>query len=212
MVGRSLDVHLEPVKLKLLLASFVGKQEQVPPPYAAKKIGGKRMYQLARAGIGFQPRPVTVVVRRIELLTVEKDRAWLEVEAESGTYIRSLAHDVGQRLGFGAHLEELRRTRVEPFSVEQALTLEALSEPGRLEEAILGPSEALSQLPALHMGAEEAERIRHGRAVQAAQEDEASSELGAGQHCRMLGPQGVFLAVGVVDDEGRRIRPVVVLG
>jgi tRNA pseudouridine55 synthase len=203
---------LESDRLKSLLGSFVGTQEQVPPPYAAKKIGGKRMYQLARAGIAFQPRPTTVVIRRISLLTVEKDRAWVEVEAESGTYIRSLAHDVGQKLGPGAHLEELRRTRVEPFSVEQAFTLEALSEPGRLKAAVLGPSEALCRLPALHVGNEEAECVKHGRAVRASLRGEEPPELGAGQTCRMLGPKGVFLAVGVVDDDGQQIRPVVVLG
>ncbi len=212
MVGQALDVHLEPERLKLLLASFVGRQEQVPPRYAAKKIDGKRMYQLARAGIAFQPRPATVVVRRIALLSAEDVRAWVEVEVESGTYVRSLAHDIGQRLGSGAHLEELRRTRVEPFSVEQALTLEALRESGRLETAILGPSEALSQLPALHMGVKEAELVRHGRAVRASQRAEAPPDLGAGQLCRMLGPKGVFLAVGVVDDDCQWIRPVVVLG
>ncbi len=211
-VGPAVDVDLEPDRLRAVLGCFVGAQEQIPPPFAAKKIRGERMYRLARAGIAFQPRPVTVVIRRIELLSTEKERAWLEVEAESGTYIRSLAHDLGQKLGLGAHLEELRRTRVGPFAVEQALSLEALGEPGRLETALLGPSEALSELPALRVGVEEAERVKHGRPVRASEGIDVPSELQAGQPCRMLGPEDVFLAVGIADEGIQQIRPVVVLG
>lgn len=211
-VGPTLEADLEPDQLREALKGFVGTQEQVPPPFAAKKIGGERMYRLARAGIAFQPRPVTVVIRRIDLLSTEKERAWLEVEAESGTYIRSLAHDLGQKLGLGAHLEELRRTRVGPFSVEQALSLEALREPGRPETALLGPSEALSEFPALNVGVEGAERVKHGRSVRASEGIDMPPELKAGQPCRMLGPEGVFLAVGMPDEEIQSIRPVVVLG
>ncbi len=211
-MSSAVEVDLEPDRLRTVLDGFVGTQEQVPPPFAAKKIRGERMYRLARAGIAIEPRPVTVVIRRIELLSMEKERAWLEVEAESGTYIRSLAHDLGQKLGLGAHLEELRRTRVGPFLVEQALSLETLREPGRLKSALLGPSEALSEFPALHLGEEEAERVKHGRAVSVSDRIVVPAELQAGQPCRMLGPEGVFLAVGMADESIQSIRPVVVLG
>lgn len=171
------------------------------------------MYRLARAGIQVEPRPVTVVIRQIRLLAVEEDLATLEVEVESGTYIRSLAHDLGQRLGCGAHLKELRRTRVGPLSVEQAFRIEKLEElerAGRLSEAILDPSEALCDLPAIQLEEKAAFGMGHGRTL-AVDAVAGLPGLASGQPCRMLGPGGAFLGVGVADGEPKMLRPLVVL-
>jgi tRNA pseudouridine55 synthase len=153
-----------------------------------------------------------VVIRRITLLDVQGDRATLDVEVESGTYIRSLAHDLGVRLGCGAHLEELRRTRVGALSVEQAHSvekLEALRETGRLEDAVVAPGEALSVLPEIELTARGAERIMHGMKVTGEDVHGWIPDLSAEQPIRLSAPDGSLLAVGTV--AGRAVRPLVVL-
>lgn len=214
-VGDEVEVDLARKTLERHLTGFLGRQEQVPPPFAAKKINGQRMYRLARAGVEVKARPVEVFVHRIELQDVHGDRAALVVEVGAGTYIRSLAHDLGQRLGCGAHLEELRRIQVGAFSVEQALRvseLERLARQGRLEEAIWDPARALSNLPALRLGTDAAARIRHGGAVGSGDIRGPVPEMAQGQPCRFLGPSGELLAVGVaVDGSASQFRPTVVL-
>lgn len=218
--GRPTTAVVEPrltrAILEPVLASFVGKQEQVPPPFAAKKIKGQRMYQLARAGVRVEARPVTVVIHRIRLLETNDNSARIDAEVESGTYIRSLAHDLGARLGCGAHLEELRRTKVGPFGVEQALTLqevEELARTERLADAIWEPARALSALPAIRLGAQGAIRVSHGRPVFPDDVEGQIPDVPPGEACRLLGPAGELLGVGIGVHRGEsaRFRPVVVL-
>jgi len=136
------------------------------------------------------------------------------VDVESGTYIRSLAHDLGQRLGCGAHLEELRRSRVGSFTVDQALSLESieiLAREDRLEEVIWEPARALSDLPALQLLAEGASRVRHGRTVSPSDVAGGVPHVPPGQACRLLGPGGELLAVGMAVEGLSEFRPVVVL-
>ncbi|MFQ5788902.1 MAG: tRNA pseudouridine(55) synthase TruB [Acidobacteriota bacterium] len=206
------NVGLE--ELGAALDSFLGEQQQVPPPFAAKRVGGRRTYDLARAGIPVEPRPVTVTVRRICLLAAEADRATLEVEVESGTYIRSLAHDLGMRLGCGAHLEQLRRTGVGRFRVERALTIEKvreLAQENRLRDVVVGPREALADFPQLRLDVKAADRLCHGRSVSRDDLLGDVPELRAGELCCFLGPDGEFLAVGVAEEGLARFRPQVVL-
>lgn len=213
-VGSQMEARPSRESLEPLLRHFVGSQEQVPPAFAAKKIKGQRMYRLARAGLAVTPRPVTVVIHRIELEAVKGDRAVLVVEVGAGTYIRSLAHDLGQRLGCGAHLEELRRTRVGPFQVEQARSLdelEALSAEGRLQGAIWDPAQALSNLPALQLGTDGASRVRHGMAVSLQDIRGPIPEVPPGEPCRLLGPEGELLAVGIAKKGLSEFHPTVVL-
>jgi tRNA pseudouridine55 synthase len=214
MVGSKSEAELTPEVLKRLLPDFIGSQEQVPPPFAAKKIQGQRMYRLARAGIKVKPRPARVVIHRIDLQELRDDRAVLVVEVGAGTYIRSLAHDLGRRLGCGAHLEELRRLRVGPFSVEQAVRvdqLEILARAGRLGEAIWDPAQALSNLPAVRLGEEGAQRICHGMTVSALEIAGEAPDVLPGQPCRLLDPRGELLGVGTAVEGLSQFRPLVVL-
>ena len=111
--------------LKETLAAFEGRQLQTPPPFSAKKIGGQRAHRLARAGKAATPDPVWVDVSSIRLLEWSGEEAVVEVSVSSGTYIRSLAHDIGKRLETGAHLSALRRTEIGGFSVEHASAYDA---------------------------------------------------------------------------------------
>ena len=155
---------------------------------------------------------MTVVIRRILLLDVQDDRATLDVEVESGTYIRSLAHDLGARLGCGAHLEELRRTRVGALHVDRAYSVEALESlriAGRIAEAVVEPGEALSDLPAVVLTPRGAERVAHGMKVSGEDLRNRIPKLTSEQPIRLAGPDGTLLAIGSVVEEA--VRPLVVI-
>ena len=113
-------------ELRLHLAPFTGRILQLPPAYSAKKVNGVRAYKLARNDMPVELKPVPVEVRRFEILSVSGDRARFVAEVSAGTYVRSLAHDLGQALGCGAHLTALCRTQAGEFQLSQAVTIEAL--------------------------------------------------------------------------------------
>jgi len=114
--------------LQKLAAGFLGRIEQVPPPFSAKKIHGVPAYKLARKHKEVVLKPVQVEIKEFAILSVEGDRAQFRARVASGTYMRSVAHEIGQRLGSGAHLESLRRTAVAEFDITQAHTLEEIEE------------------------------------------------------------------------------------
>lgn len=151
-----------------VLKAFVGEIEQVPPAHSAVKIDGERAYHRARRGedVEMKARPVTIY--RIELLRYEPPIAELEVECARGTYIRSLAHDLGERLGCGAHLASLVRTRIGPFSVDAAAdeaTLSAAFEADTWRELLQPIDCGLIALPAITLEIEDEKDLRHGQGV-----------------------------------------------
>ena len=114
-------------RVETALWNFRGEIDQVPPMYSAKKIGGKKLYELAREGKEIERKPVRVTIHELELLSFEWPHARIRTRVSSGTYIRSLAHDIGQALGSGAYLEELRRTKIGTYAVEDAVAPEQAS-------------------------------------------------------------------------------------
>ena len=160
---------------------FVGEIEQTPPRFSAKKIGGIPAYKLARNNRNVELKSVRVQVERFEIHKLESDRAFFTAKVSAGTYVRSLAHDLGQRIGIGAHLAELRRSESGEFSLEQAVVLDDLVEMGDQSaadedtvEAWIGrvslhPRQILPQLPAVTVNAETAGLISNGRAVNLAE-------------------------------------------
>ena len=107
---------------------FLGKQEQIPPMYSAKKVGGKKLYELARKGIEIERQPNIIEIYTIERLPSEHaDSIHLRISCSTGTYIRTLAHDIGAALGTGAYCEELRRTKIGTYHVDDAISPEALT-------------------------------------------------------------------------------------
>lgn len=166
--GERTDSCPERRELESALGGFRGPQEQLPPRFSAKRIEGKRSHRLVRAGLEVKPVPATIDVFEMDLVDFEPPRARLSLSVSSGTYVRSLAHDLGERLGCGAHLEELRRTRIGPFSVEEASSLETLSAlafHGRLGDRLLSPAELLRDLPRVDVTAEAVNLLVHGRDV-----------------------------------------------
>jgi tRNA pseudouridine55 synthase len=162
------DVHLDIEQLRALAADFRGVIEQVPPPFSAKKIAGVPAYKLARKKQEVTLKPVRVEIMEFEILEINEDRARFRARVASGTYMRSLAHDMGQRLGCGAHLASLRRTAVAEFAIEDAHTLEELGrtiQQGSAEDICVHPRKLLLQFPSVTATDENVALIRAGRAV-----------------------------------------------
>lgn len=173
-------------------AKFVGDILQVPPMVSAVKLEGKRLHKLAREGIDVERAPRPVTVHRLDASATDDPTVFrIEVDCSSGTYIRSLAADIGTALGGGAHLRALRRTAIGSFGVGQAHPLEGLG-----PDRVLPPAEALRDYPSVTVTAEVAEDVSHGRTIP---------------------PTGVDGPARVLDDAGRLLavyegsRPLVVL-
>ncbi len=149
------------------LAEFRGSFQQTPPPVSAKKVKGVPAYKLARQNIEVELKPVAVEVKQLDVLNMAADKLTVVIGCTAGTYIRSIAHDLGQRLGCGALLSCLRRTHAGEYSVEQAHTLDqlaAFAAENRLSEKALIPiAQMLPHLPAEYFDSVVEAHIRHGR-------------------------------------------------
>ena len=182
-----------------LLDRFQGTLKQLPPMYSAIKVGGRKLYESARKNEE-QPRPLrTVSIYRIDLLDNQPDVWKLRVHCSSGTYIRSLAYDLGETIGCGAHLANLRRTRAGIFQLERSTSIERL-EPDW--ELAFHPMEQLfPEMPKIELDLIRSNRVRHG--------GEIPAEPGAEDGWCLLLHEGRLVAVGKVERE--RIQPVIVL-
>jgi tRNA pseudouridine55 synthase len=159
-------VTLDRAAVEAALDRSRGEFEQMPPPVSAKKIGGKPAYELARKQQPVELKAVPVKVYELEVLDLQGSEAEVRVHCSAGTYLRSIAHDAGQALGCGAYLKNLRRTASGDFRIEAARTLEqlaALSEEGRLAEALVPAAHLLPEFPAETVDAVTAGQIRNGR-------------------------------------------------
>ena len=166
------EVRINCDEVRALAAQFQGTIEQMPPPFSAKKIAGVPAYKLARKKQNFELKAVPVEIKEFEILDTTADQATFRARVASGTYIRSVAHEMGQKLGYGAHLASLRRTAVAEFTIEDAHSLQALEaamQQGSAESFVLTmlvhPRKLLPQLPSVTANEESAALIRSGRAV-----------------------------------------------
>jgi tRNA pseudouridine55 synthase len=168
VVGTAPVPELEPRDLAPHLAALTGTIRQRPPALSAVHVDGERAYDRARRGEAVEAPEREVVVSELELLGWDPPDLRLRVRCGTGTYVRSLAADLGRRLGCGACLAALRRTRVGALDVGRAVTLEALvglAGEGRLAEAVISPARALAHLPAAVLGPAGLDHVRHGRAA-----------------------------------------------
>ena len=198
--------------LRASLARFRGPISQVPPMYSALKRDGKPLYELARQGIEVEREARAVVIRELELLSVGPECCRLRVTCSKGTYIRTLAEDIGAALGCGAHLTALRRTAVAALSVSDAVSLDALVGVSELERvAYLKPPDALLRsLPAVVLEGGHAARFGHGNPVPLGAEHVLFSS-GEGVRCRVYADDRL-LGLGETDGSGGvRPRRLVVL-
>jgi tRNA pseudouridine55 synthase len=193
-------------ELAAALAGFRGEIEQVPPMYSALKKDGKPLYELARQGktVARQARQVTI--HELELSAWNPPELTLNVACSAGTYIRSLAHDLGEALGCGAHLRALVRTASGPFRLEESRTpeeLETLAVEGQLETALQPPKVAFADKPSVQLTAEQVAHVRHGRTITL----DAAPDVA---YLPALGPHGQLVGV-LVPRTPTRWRPTLVL-
>jgi tRNA pseudouridine55 synthase len=185
---------LTTARLEEVLGRFRGTFEQVPPMYSAVKVGGKRLYELARAGEEVERAARQVTVYELLLRDFSATHLTLSVRCSKGFFVRTLAYDLGRALGCGAHLEALRRTHSGPFTLSQALPLaevvELVKQPEVLAKRLLPLSEALVDLPVVRVSAADAERVSHGVPLEAPQQP---------GRVRVVGPTGTLLAVAEVE-------------
>ena len=176
------------------LKSFVGLIAQVPPMYSALKNAGTPLHRLARKGIEIARAPRLVDIYDIRILSIQRPLVTFDVSCSKGTYIRTLCHDVGQRLGPGAHLVSLVRRAVGDFRIENAVDLEQVD-----EKHLIPPEQALSFMAECRISEPAATRLRNGIRAPAEQ-CRFSKEGGPGDRYRLHAEDGEFLGVGFVQD------------
>ena len=189
------EVNVTAEHIEACLVPMRGDISQMPPPVSAKKIGGVPAYKLARKNLPVELSAVALSIYELALEGVEGDRARLRVRCSAGTYIRSIAHDLGVAVGCGAHIEELARTASGSFKLEQARTLEelqALKSEGRLQEALLPMAELLPQFPAVMIDEVTTRQIRQGRDFSVSP---FRTNPGA-EHVKAVGADGALVAIG----------------
>jgi tRNA pseudouridine55 synthase len=193
--GPVTEPHVTAAQIEACLAPMRGEIEQTPPPVSAKKIGGVPAYKLARKNVAVELAPVRVSIFELTLVSVEGDRARLRVRCSAGTYIRSIAHQVGIMLGCGAHIEALVRTRSGPFLLDEAFTIERLQQlkdEGLLGDALLPMSDLLPEFPAVFVDEFAATHIRQGRDFSV-----SPFRVNVGSpHVKAIGPDGRLIAIG----------------
>jgi tRNA pseudouridine55 synthase len=179
-----------------ILQSFVGEIEQVPPPYSAVKVKGRKAYEMARKGEDVELEPRTINVYSLEVLEWALPEVVIDVYCSSGTYVRSLANDLGKQLGTGAHLIGLRRTKSGRFTLRDAVPLRRLKEAfdaGDWYKYLIPAADALGDWPAVELDGEEVELVRHGHRIEA--------EPGSRGWARGISQQGDLVALLEYDVE-----------
>jgi tRNA pseudouridine55 synthase len=205
-----------------VLDQFSGPQFQTPPMFSAKKVGGERLYRAAREGREVEREPVNIVVHSIRLieeegpaLNINEDGTFdfrMRVRCSSGTYVRTLAHDIGERLGLGAHLTQLRRTEVGHLRLAKALTLDKLERTSLddLRKSLISAADLISHLPVVWLDDERVKLVTTGRAF-ALTEDEGSIAKNPGVSMRLCDLSEALVAVGEYDPRLNLVKPRVVL-
>lgn len=193
-------VDVDESRLVSTLARFVGTVSQVPPMHSALKRDGQPLYRLARQGIEVERPARSVIIRRLWLIEWDGLQPTIGVECGKGVYVRTLAQDIGAALGCGAHLGGLRRTRVGPFQVRDAIGLEALEElaPDLRRERLLPVDALLQSLPRVDLDPQACESLEHGQQV--------ACGAASAQRARVYGPHGRLLGVASVDHGTLTVR------
>ena len=196
-VSRRSPVCVTADRIDAVLAQFLGHQDQVPPMHSAVRIDGKRLYEHARAGLEIDRPARRIEIGALERIAFDGRDLAVRVECSKGTYIRTLAQDVGATLGCGAHLVQLRRTAVGGFNLADAVTFEALEagEPSQAKARLLPTVALVAGLPRLYASAEDSARFVHGRIL-------SGSSAASGVDVAVFSPEGRFLGVGRAESGG----------
>jgi tRNA pseudouridine55 synthase len=204
-VVREASVELTREDIATALPEFLGELLQRPPIYSALKRGGQRLYALARAGESVTVEPRLVSIFSLEIVDWTPPTLTLDVECGKGTYIRSLAFDLGERLGPGAHLTALVRTRSGPFTLTDSVSIETLAQAfttGAWPDYCFAPDEALLDWQAAILGEANEARVRYGQTLRISPMIPSSAPLETHQLMRVYSQDGRFLGILRWDAEG----------
>lgn len=213
--GRRGDL-LKVEDIEKVLPEFTGEIEQVPPMYSAKKVKGKKLYELARKGIEVERKAVKVTISELRITNYESSKEdseqWTQdiglfVTCTAGTYIRTLAEDIGRKIGVPCHLAELRRTQAGSFEISQAVTLEQLEQivaEDKLDEVLVSMNDAISHLPEKKLDENELKRIQNGMKILAEFDVEDVQEV------RLTNAENDLVAIGNYDENTQEIQPKIV--
>ncbi len=185
-------VNVTEAEFEEALKSFVGEIEQVPPAHSAVKVGGRKAYEMARKGEEVELEPRKITVHHLEVLEWTPPEVVIDVHCSSGTYVRSLANDLGKKLGCGAYLVGLRRTKSGKFTLRDATPLRKLQEAfqaGNWYQYLIPAAEALADWPSVELNPDEVEGVRHGHRVKAKEADTVH------QRVRGISTQGELVAL-----------------
>lgn len=185
-----------------LLKGYIGEIEQMPPPFSAVKVKGKKAYEMARKGEEVELEPRMINVFNLEVLEWELPEVVIDVYCSSGTYVRSLAHDLGEALGVGAHLVGLRRTKSGQFTLRDAVSLRRLRdsfEAGDWSQFLIPAAEALGDWPTIELDGSQLEKVRNGHRIPV--------EAGETGWARAISEQGDLVALIEVDEESKEWQP-----
>ena len=206
-VIKELPVRITEEEAEKAIKSFLGEQQQIPPMYSALKVGGKKLYELAREGKTVERKPRTVHFYNIHILEMNLPLIKISVTCSKGTYIRTLCHDIGKKLGCGACMEELLRTKSGQFELEKSLTLDEIQnlvQQGKIEDYVTGIEEVLGEYPAVY-GLEAADKLLfNGNPIG---EDLLKEGCRTGW-VRMYTSKGVFIGIYQWRPGSRIYRPV----
>ncbi|MFN0280052.1 MAG: tRNA pseudouridine(55) synthase TruB [Pyrinomonadaceae bacterium] len=190
---------------------FRGEIEQVPPMFSAKKVAGKKLYEHARSGETIDRKKINVAIHKLELVDQSqisnlKSEIIIRVACSAGTYIRTLAEDIGRKIGIGAHLSELRRTRAGKFTIGQSVTLDELEHLAEPHKGLIAMKEAVSHLPTFILPDDRVDKTRNGLSTRIFE-----SEFEDGLALQMLDSDGNLLAIGLYNEAENSVQPKVVL-
>lgn len=190
-------------------SKFRGEIMQTPPMYSAKKVEGKKLYELARKGVEVERKAVAVTIRELEKMPPDgspADAVKIRVVCSAGTYIRTLAEDIGRAVGLGAHLLELRRTRSGRFDLAAAMTLDELETAAERETKLISMEAAVEHLPLFRLNADRAAKTLNGLSTR------TDADLADKSCVRMIDESDRLIAIGQFDAGEKTVKPKVVFG
>ena len=202
VITGTFEVNVTREQFEDALQDFVGEIEQVPPPYSAVKVQGRRAYAMAREGEEVHLEPRLIKVHSLEVIEWNPPEVVVDVHCSSGTYVRSLAYDLGEKLGCGANLIGLRRTKSGRFTLKDAIALRRLSETfenNSWYQYLIPAAEALGDWPSITLTNEEVDLVRHGHRF--------TRETGSDQMVRAITEQGELVALMEYDQETKEFQP-----
>lgn len=209
--GNILSEHpvlLPEIEVREAVCSFQGEYDQIPPMYSALKVGGKKLYELAREGKVVERPSRRVTIYDIEIIEIELPRVRMRVMCSKGTYIRTLCHDIGEKLGCGGCMEELKRTRAGRFSVSDALTLDEIGhvmEEGRIEEIVTPVDRVFEEYPEVCVKKALESAARNGSSIPE-EGAESPAEPTPGEKVRMYDEDGNFIGLYRWEEQEKKYR------